>query len=91
MQFFDSAIKTPGRYETRDVILASVVTVLALGLLTQVILLGGYLLLLDPGYRGDYLGQLILVSQPFVAGASAGAIYRASLHLGGGYPMKAEQ
>ena len=58
------------------------VTIIAVGLLTQVVLVGGYLLALDPAYRGGLLGELLLVPQPFAAGAIAGAVFWVTLHLG---------
>jgi len=58
------------------------VTTLAVGLLTQVILSGAYLLALDHACRGRMMGEIISVPQPFVAGASVGLIFWLTLHVG---------
>ena len=57
------------------------VTILGAGLLTQLILIGSYLLVLDPAYRGLMLGELMLIPQPFVAGAISGTVFWLTLHL----------
>jgi hypothetical protein len=51
------------------------VVVPAAGAFTQVVLFGGYLLLLDPVYRGSFLAELLYITQPFVAGAVAGGVF----------------
>lgn len=58
------------------------VTALAVGLLTQVILSGAYLLALDHAYRGRMMAEIMFVPQPFVAGAIAGLIFWLTLHVG---------
>lgn len=58
------------------------VTTLAIGLLTQVILSGTYLLALDHAYRGRMMAEIIFAPQPFVAGAIAGLISWLTLHVG---------
>jgi hypothetical protein len=58
------------------------VVVPAAGAFTQVVLFGGYLLLLDPVYRGSFLAELLYITQPFVAGAVAGGVFWVSLNLG---------
>ena len=47
---------------------------LGTGLITQAILIGAYLLALEPAYRGLMLRELLVIPQPFVAGAIAGAV-----------------
>lgn len=56
------------------------VTAAAAGLITQIVLLGSYLLILEPAYRGSMLGELLLIPQPFVAGAVAGAVFWITLN-----------
>jgi hypothetical protein len=58
------------------------VTSAVAGLLTQIVLVGAYLLALDPAYRGMMLMELIFVPQPFVAGAVAGTVFWITLNLG---------
>jgi len=59
-----------------------VVTTLSVGLVTQVLLSGFYLIALGPAYRRIFMAEVIFIPQPFVAGATAGAVYWATLHLG---------
>jgi hypothetical protein len=58
------------------------VTVLAIGLLTQVLFVGAYLFaLLGQGYFGLWITvQIISVPQPFIAGAIAAAVYWTTLY-----------
>ena len=53
----------------------------ATGLMTQLILTGAYLLALEPAYRGMMLRELLVIPQPFVAGAIAGAVFWMALQL----------
>ncbi len=55
-------------------------TVLAAGILTQVVLTGAYLIAAGPAYMGALMGQAILIPQPFVAGAVAAAVFWTALH-----------
>ncbi len=57
------------------------VTILAMALLTQVVLISAYLLALDPAYRSMLLAELMLIPQPFVTGAIAGATFWVTLYL----------
>lgn len=61
------------------------VTVLAVGLLTHVLLIGTYLVLaLGQGYFGlGITAQLFSIPQPFLAGAIAAAVYWIALHWQG--------
>ena len=52
------------------------------GLVAQIVLFGGYLLTLDAAYRAIFLEDLLLIPQPFVAGALSGAFYWVALHWG---------
>lgn len=54
----------------------------ASGLITQLVLIGAYLLALEPAYRGIMLGELLTIPQPFVAGAVSGAVFWVALQLG---------
>lgn len=58
------------------------VTVLGVGLVVQVVLATAYALVLGPAYRALFLAEIIFIPQPFVAGAIAGAVYWAVLHMG---------
>lgn len=51
------------------------VTVLSFGLLTQILLVGAYLVAVGPGYLEPFLAQAIFIPQPFLAGAIAAAVY----------------
>jgi hypothetical protein len=55
-------------------------TVLAVGLLSQLLLSVVYLIVLDTAYRGQFLTEVIFIPQPFVAGAISGAVYWTALH-----------
>ncbi len=56
------------------------VTVLAVGILAQTLLVGAYLIAAGPGYLGLMMAQAVFIPQPFVAGAVAGAIFWITLH-----------
>lgn len=56
------------------------VTVVAVGLLTQALLVVAYLIATGPAYIGSVLAQAVFVPQPFIAGAFAGAIFWTALH-----------
>ena len=60
------------------------------GLITQVILSGAYLLALEPAYRGMMLRELLVIPQPFVAGAIAGAVFWMALQFGARFAQPAE-
>jgi hypothetical protein len=57
------------------------VTILAVGAVTQLTFIGGFLLLLDPAYRGLLLNEIAFFPQPFVAGTIAGCIYWVALNI----------
>lgn len=59
-----------------------IATILTVGVFTHLILVGGYLLLLEPPYRGLMFWEIAFIPQPFVAGAIAGGVYWATLQLG---------
>ena len=56
-------------------------TILAVGFFTQLVLVGAYLLFLEPAYRRLMLWEIALIPQPFVAGAISGGVYWATLNL----------
>ena len=60
------AVRLPGGWLTQP---------LAAGLFSHVVLIGAYVLALEPAYRGDLLGELLMIPQPFVAGFVAGVVY----------------
>ncbi len=56
------------------------VTVLTVGILTQVVLTGAYLIAAGPAYMGALMAQAIFIPQPFVAGAVAASVFWIALH-----------
>ncbi len=56
------------------------VTVLTVGILTQVVLTGSYLIAAGPAYMGALIAQAIFIPQPFVAGAVAASVFWIALH-----------
>ena len=55
------------------------VSILVFGVLVHVLLMGAYLVALEPGYRGAFLLEAIAIPQPFVAGAATAACFRVAL------------
>lgn len=62
------------------------VTPLFAGFFTQVVLIGAYLIALDPAYRTRLFGEIAFVPQPFVAGATAGVVFWLTLHWANATP-----
>jgi hypothetical protein len=58
------------------------VTILTVGILTQAVLSFGYLLALNPAYRGLFLAEVLFIPQPFIAGVISGAVFWVALHWG---------
>jgi hypothetical protein len=54
----------------------------AAGVCTQIVLCGGYLLMLGPAYGARFLAEIFFIPQPFVAGAISGAVFWVTLNRG---------
>ena len=54
----------------------------AAGVCTQIVLCGGYLLMLGAAYRELFLAEILFIPQPFVAGAISGAVFWITLNRG---------
>jgi hypothetical protein len=54
----------------------------AAGVCTQIVLCGGYLLMLGAAYRELFLAEILFIPQPFVAGAISGAVFWVTLNRG---------
>jgi hypothetical protein len=54
----------------------------ATGVCTQILLCGGYLLMLGAAYGELFLAEILFIPQPFVAGAISGAVFWLALNRG---------
>lgn len=54
----------------------------AAGVCTQIVLCGGYLLMLGGAYGELFLAEILSIPQPFVAGAISGAVFWVTLNRG---------
>ena len=54
---------------------------LVAGLVTQIILIGGYFIALDPAYSRIFLTETLSIPQPFVAGALSAGMFWAVIAL----------